>query len=41
MDSVKRIQKYENGTAALKGIYSGFVSSKDIPDEVFNYMGEV
>ena len=36
-----RIQKYENGTAALKGIYSGFVSSKDIPDEVFNYMGEI
>lgn len=41
MDSVKRIQKYENGTAALKGVYSGFVSSKDIPDEIINYMGEI
>lgn len=41
MDSVKRIQKYENGTAALKGCYSGMVSSKDIPDEVLNYMGDI
>ena len=41
MDSVKRIQKYENGTAALKGCYSGMISSKDIPNEVLNYMGDI
>ena len=41
MDSVKRIQKYENGTAALKGCYSGMISSKDIPQETLNYMGDI
>lgn len=41
MDSVNRIQKYEQGTAALKGIFSGFVSKKDIPDELINFMGEL
>lgn len=41
MDSVKRIQKYENGTAALKGCYSGMISSKDIPNDVLNYMGDI
>lgn len=41
MDSVKRIQKYENGTAALKGCYSGFVDGSKIDKEVLNYMGEV
>ena len=30
MDSVKRLQTYENSTALLKGIYSGFIDvSKD------------
>lgn len=41
MDSVKRIQKYENGTAALKGCYSGFVDGSKIDKEVLNYMGEI
>lgn len=41
MDSVNRIQKYEQGTAALKGVYSGFVSAKDIPNELINFMGEI
>lgn len=41
MDSVKRIQKYENGVSALRGCYSGFVSSKDIPSETLNFMGEI
>lgn len=41
MDSVKRIQKYENGTAALKGIYSGFVSAKDIDKNTLDFMGDI
>ena len=41
MDSVRRIQKYENSTAALKGIYSGFVSVKDIDENVLNFMGDL
>lgn len=41
MDSVKRIQKYENGIAALHGGFSGFVSFKDIPEDTLNYMGDV
>ncbi len=41
MDSVKRIQKYENGIAALKGCYSGFFDGSKIDKEVLNYMGEV
>lgn len=41
MDSVKRIQKYESSTAALKGIYSGFVDVKKMDKEVFNFMGEI
>lgn len=41
MDSVNRIQKYEQGVAAMSGIYSGFVSSKDIPKDLINFMGEL
>lgn len=41
MDSVRRIQKYENGTAALKGCYSGFVDGSKIDKEVLNYMGDI
>lgn len=41
MDSVKRIQKYETGTAALKGCYSGFVDSSKIDKKVFDFMGDV
>ena len=41
MDSVQRIQKYENGIAALHGAFGGFVSAKDIPQEVINFMSEI
>ena len=41
MDSVKRIQKYENGTAALKGCYSGFIDSSKLDKEILNYMGDI
>lgn len=41
MDSVKRIQKYENGTAALKGCYSGFVDGSKLDKDVLNYMGDI
>lgn len=41
MDSVQRIQKYEQGTAALHGIYGGMVSAKDVPQELINFMGEL
>lgn len=41
MDSVKRIQKIETGTAALKGAYFGFVDVKKIDKEVLNYMGDL
>lgn len=41
MDSVNRIQKYEQGVAAMSGIYSGFVSAKDIPQDLINFMGNL
>lgn len=41
MDSVNRIQKYEQGVAAMSGIYSGFVSAKDIPQDLINFMGDL
>ena len=41
MDSVQRIQKYEQGTAALHGIYSGMVSAKDVPQDLINFMGDI
>lgn len=41
MDSVKRIQKYESSTAALKGCYSGFVDSSKLDKELLNYMGDI
>lgn len=41
MDSVKRIQKYEIGTAALKGCYSGFIDASKLNTETLNYMGDI
>ena len=41
MDSVQRIQKYEQGTAALHGIYGGMVSAKDVPEDLINFMGDI
>lgn len=41
LDSVKRIQKYEYATAAIKGLYSGFVDSKSIKQESLEFMGDI
>lgn len=41
MDCVKRIQKYESATAALKGCYSGFVDVKKINKEALDFMGDI
>lgn len=40
-DSVKRLQIYENTTALLKGMCSGFVDSKKINPEDYNFMKEL
>ena len=41
MDSVQRLQIYEQSTALLKGAYSGFMDSSKIPTEQFNFMREI
>ena len=41
MDSVQRIQKYEQGVAAIHGIYGGMISAKDIPFDLINFMGDL
>ena len=41
MDSVKRLQKYEESTAALKGCYSGFVDASKINKELLNFMSDI
>lgn len=41
MDSVNRLQIYESSTALLKGMYAGFISSKDIDTEDYNFMKEI
>ena len=41
MDSVQRIQKYDQATAALHGIYCGMVSAKDVPEELIKFMGDI
>lgn len=40
-DSVKRLQIYENTTALMKGMYSGFVDSKGISADSYNFMKEI
>lgn len=40
-DSVKRLQIYENTTALLKGMYSGFVSGKNIKADDYNFMKDI
>ena len=37
-DAVRRLQIYENSTAVLKGMYSGFVDSKKISADSYNFM---
>lgn len=41
MDSVKRLQTYEQTTALLKGMYSGFIDSKEIKDKDINWMKDL
>ena len=38
MDSVQRLQVYESSTALLKGMYSGFINSKGISSDSYNWM---
>ena len=38
MDSVKRLQIYENSTALLKGSYSGMVDTSKIDKKQFDWM---
>lgn len=40
-DSLKRIQLYEHATAVLKGMYSGFVNSKDIDPSTYDFMKDI
>ena len=41
MDSVERIQVYEQATATLKGMMSGFVDGSKIKPEQYNFMKEI
>lgn len=41
MDAVSRLQVYEQSTALLKGVYSGFVDTKGINSEEFNFMRDI
>lgn len=40
-DSVNRLQIYEQSTALLKGMYSGFIDSKQIKSEDYNFMRDI
>jgi hypothetical protein len=40
-DSLKRIQLYEHATAVLKGMYSGFVNSKDVDPSAYDFMKDI
>lgn len=40
-DSVKRLQVYESATACMKGLYSGFVSAKDLNPDTYNFMKSI
>lgn len=40
-DSVKRLQIYENTTAVMKGMYSGFVDGSKIKPENYNFMKDI
>lgn len=41
MDSVKRLQVYESTNALLKGAYSGFLDTKKINKDEFNFMRDI
>ena len=38
MDSVQRLQIYESSTALMKGMYSGFIDTKGIKPDQYNFM---
>ena len=40
-DSLKRIQIYEQATAILKGMYSGFVDSKNVDPSSYDFMKDI
>lgn len=40
-DSVKRLQVYEQSTALMKGMYSGFVDSSKLKPDDYNFMREI
>lgn len=40
-DSVKRLQVYEQSTALMKGMYSGFIDGSKIKSDDYNFMREV
>lgn len=40
-DSVKRLQVYENTTACLKGMFSGFVDGSKIKENEYNFMRDL
>ena len=40
-DSVKRLQIYENATACLRGLFSGFVDGSKINPDQYNFMKEI
>ena len=40
-DYVKRLQVYEQSTALMKGMYSGFVDSSKLKPDDYNFMREI
>ena len=40
-DSIQRLQIYEQATACMKGMYSGFVDSSKIPADSYNFMKNI
>lgn len=40
-DSVKRLQIYEQSTALMKGMYSGFIDGSKLKQEDYNFMREI
>ena len=41
MDSIKRLQIYENTTALLKGMYSGMIDTKNIKEDQINWAKDI
>ena len=41
MDSVQRLQIYENTVALMRGMYSGMIDIKGIDKEALNFMRNI